>query len=55
MKQTHLDIGDRAAIEGSKTGQRVSVSQAKEATRILSKFITAMEADDFGALSAPYM
>ena len=31
----------------------MTVSEAGRATKILSKFIEAMEADDFGALSAP--
>ena len=54
MKQTHLDIGTIGQrLEAARQVKGVSVSQAGEATRILSKFITAMEADDFGALSAP--
>jgi transcriptional regulator with XRE-family HTH domain len=54
MKQTHLDIGTIGQrLEAARQAKGISVSQAGEATRILSKFITAMEADDFGSLSAP--
>ena len=51
MKQTHLDIGTIGQRLEAARQAKVSVSQAGEATRILSKFITAMEADDF--ISAP--
>ncbi|HSR87750.1 MAG TPA: helix-turn-helix transcriptional regulator, partial [Pontiella sp.] len=40
-------------LEAARQAKGVTVSEAGQATKILSKFIEAMEADDFGALSAP--
>lgn len=54
MEQTNLGIGTIGQrLEAARLAKGVSVSQAGQATKILSKFIEAMEADDFGALSAP--
>ena len=54
MEQTQLDIGtigQRLSTRRQEKG--VSVSEAAAATRILSKYILAMEADNFSVLSAP--
>ncbi len=54
MEQANLNIGTIGQkLEAARRAKGVSVSEAGEATKILSKFIDAMEADDFGALSAP--
>jgi len=54
MEQTNLNIGTIGQkLETARQAKGVSVSEAGRATKILSKFIEAMEADDFGALSAP--
>lgn len=54
MEQTSLNIGTIGQqLESARQAKGVSVSEAGRATKILSKFIEAMEADDFGALSAP--
>jgi hypothetical protein len=54
MEQTSLNIGTIGQkLESARRAKGVSVSEAGRATKILSKFIEAMEADDFGALSAP--
>lgn len=54
MQQTSLNIGTIGQkLEAARQAKGVSVSEAGRATKILSKFIEAMEADDFGALSAP--
>lgn len=54
MEQTSLNIGTIGQkLESARQAKGVSVSEAGQATKILSKFIEAMEADDFGALSAP--
>ena len=54
MEQTSLSIGTIGQkLETARRAKGVSVSEAGRATKILSKFIEAMEADDFGALSAP--
>jgi hypothetical protein len=54
MEQTNLNIGTIGQkFETARQAKGVSVSEAGHATKILSKFIEAMEADDFGALSAP--
>ncbi len=54
MEQTSLNIGTIGQkLETARQAKGVSVSEAGQATKILSKFIEAMEADDFGALSAP--
>ena len=54
MEQTSLNIGTIGQkLETARQTKGVSVSEAGQATKILSKFIEAMEADDFGALSAP--
>ncbi len=54
MEQTSLNIGTIGQkLETARQAKGVSVSEAGRATKILSKFIEAMEADDFGALSAP--
>ena len=54
MEQASLNIGTIGQrLEAARQAKGVSVSEAGQATKILSKFIEAMEADDFGALSAP--
>jgi len=54
MEQTSLNIGTIGQkLESARQAKGVSVSEAGAATKILSKFIEAMEADDFGVLSAP--
>jgi len=54
MKQTSLNIGTIGQkLESARQSKGVSVSEAGQATKILGKFIEAMEADDFGVLSAP--
>lgn len=54
MNQTNLSIGTIGQrLESARQTKGVSVSEAGQATKILGKFIEAMEADDFGALSAP--
>lgn len=54
MQQTSLNIGTIGQkLESARQAKGVTVSEAGAATKILSKFIEAMEADDFGALSAP--
>jgi len=54
MQQTNLNIGTIGQkLEAARQAKGVTVSEAGQATKILSKFIEAMEADDFGALSAP--
>jgi hypothetical protein len=54
MQQTSLNIGTIGQkLETARQTKGVSVSEAGRATKILSKFIEAMEGDDFGALSAP--
>ncbi len=54
MEQTSLNIGTIGQkLESARQAKGISVSEAGQATKILSKFIEAMEADDFGALSAP--
>tara|TARA_A100000164_G_scaffold134263_1_gene119120 strand:+ start:23 stop:628 length:606 start_codon:yes stop_codon:yes gene_type:complete len=54
MKQTQLDIetiGEK--LKATREAKKISVSEAGSQTRILSKFISAMEEDNFHALSAP--
>ena len=54
MEQTSLNIGTIGQkLETARQAKGVTVSEAGQATKILSKFIEAMEADDFGVLSAP--
>jgi|GEM_PF-658427 len=54
MEQANLNIGTIGQrLEAARQSKGVSVSEAGQATKILSKFIEAMESDDFGALSAP--
>ncbi len=54
MEQANLNIGTIGQkLESARRTKGVTVSEAGTATKILSKFIEAMEADDFGALSAP--
>lgn len=54
MEQTSLNIGTIGQkLETARQAKGVSVSEAGQATKILSRFIEAMEADDFGVLSAP--
>ena len=54
MEQTQLDIGTIGQrLSAGRQQKGVSVSEAAAATRILSKYISAMEADDFSVLSAP--
>ena len=54
MQQANLNIGTIGQkLEAARQAKGVTVSEAGRATKILSKFIEAMEADDFDALSAP--
>lgn len=54
MEQTSLNIGTIGQkLETARQAKGVTVSEAGQATKILSRFIEAMEADDFGVLSAP--
>ncbi len=54
MQQTNLNIGSIGQkLETARQAKGVSVSEAGRSTKILSKFIEAMECDDFGVLSAP--
>lgn len=54
MEQISLEIGTIGQkLETARQVKGVTVSEAGRATKILSKFIEAMECDDFGALSAP--
>ena len=54
MEQASLNIGTIGQkLESARQSKGVTVSEAGRATKILSKFIEAMEADDFGVLSAP--
>jgi len=54
MQQTNLNIGTIGQrLEAARQAKGVTVSEAGRATKILGKFIEAMESDDFGALSAP--
>ena len=54
MQQANLNIGTIGQkLEAARQAKGVTASEAGRATKILSKFIEAMEADDFGALSAP--
>jgi hypothetical protein len=54
MEQANLNIGTIGQkLEAARRSKGVSVSEAGQATKILSKFIDAMESDDFGVLSAP--
>ena len=54
MEQISLNIGTIGQkLETARQSKGVSVSEAGQATKILSKFIEAMEKDDFGVLSAP--
>ena len=54
MEQTSLNIGSIGQkLETARQAKGVTVSEAGRSTKILSKFIEAMEGDDFGVLSAP--
>ena len=54
MKQTQLDIGTIGQkLKSAREAKGVSVSEAAASTKILSKFIEAMEDDNFEKLSAP--
>ena len=54
MKQTQLDIGTIGQkLKSAREAKGVSVSEAAASTKILSKFIEAMEDDNFKKLSAP--
>tara|TARA_E500000178_G_scaffold353907_1_gene421134 strand:- start:9027 stop:9632 length:606 start_codon:yes stop_codon:yes gene_type:complete len=54
MEQTELDIGTVGQRLGAgRQAKGVSVSEAAAQTRILVKYISAMEADNFSVLSAP--
>lgn len=54
MKQTQLDIGTVGQkFKSAREAKGVTVSEAAAATKILTKFIVAMENDDFKGLSAP--
>ena len=48
MKQTQLDIGTVGQkFKSAREAKGVTVSEAAAATKILTKFIVAMENDDF--------
>ena len=54
MEQVSLNMGSIGQrLESARQAKGASVSEAGQATKTLSKFIQAMESDDFGALSAP--
>ena len=54
MKQTKLDIGTIGQkLKSAREAKGVSISEAAASTKILSKFIEAMEDDNFEKLSAP--
>jgi cytoskeletal protein RodZ len=54
MEQTNLQLGTIGQrLEHARRAKGVTTSEAGKETRILVKFIEAMEADDFGVLSAP--
>jgi transcriptional regulator with XRE-family HTH domain len=54
MEQTQLDIGTIGQrLNAGRKVKGVSISEAAKETRILSKYISAMESDDFSSLSAP--
>ncbi len=54
MEQTQLDIGTIGQrLSAGRKVKGVSISEAAKETRILSKYILAMESDDFSSLSAP--
>lgn len=54
MEQANLNIGSIGQkLEAARQAKGITVSEAGKDTKILSKFIEAMEADDFGALAAP--
>ena len=54
MEQTQLDIGTIGQrLSAGRQEKGVTVSEAAGATRILSKYISAMESDNFSVLSAP--
>lgn len=53
-RQTDLDIGTIGQkLQAARMKKGVTPSVAGEATRILSKYIVAMEADEFETISAP--
>ena len=52
--QGNLNIGTIGQkLEAARKAKGISISEVGQDTKIMSKFIAAMEADDFGALSAP--
>lgn len=54
MEQTNPQTGTIGQkLASARQAKGVSVSEAGQATRILSKFIEAMESDNFSVLSAP--
>ena len=54
MKQTQLDIGTAGQkFKSAREAKGVTISEAAAATKILTKFIVAMENDDFKGMSAP--
>lgn len=54
MQQGNLNIGTIGQkFEAARQSKGVTVSEAGHATKILVKYIEAMEADDFGELAAP--
>ena len=54
MEQASLNIGTIGQrLEAARHAKGVSVSEAGQATKILSKYIVSMESDDFGVPSAP--
>lgn len=54
MQQGNLNIGTIGQkLEAARQSKGVTISEAGQATKIMSKYIEAMEADNFGELSAP--
>ncbi|MBN2683726.1 MAG: helix-turn-helix domain-containing protein [Pontiellaceae bacterium] len=52
--QGNLNIGTIGQkLEAARQSKGVTISEAGQATKIMSKYIEAMEADDFGELAAP--
>jgi len=54
MQQGNLNIGTIGQkLEAARQSKGVTISEAGQATKIMSKYIEAMEADNFGELAAP--
>lgn len=53
-QQGNLNIGTIGQkLEAARQSKGVTISEAGQATKIMSKYIEAMEADNFGKLAAP--